>query len=216
MEIRRFVMGPLRSNCYVISESLVRGSLAVIVDPGDTYLDEVFAYVEEHGLRVVANWNTHAHFDHVVGVDLVRERYQCPSFVHVDDVEIWERTPANTLRWIGKEVPPLRAPDGLLRDGDELRLGSLKFTVWHTPGHSPGCVCFVSDTLAITGDTLFKGTVGRTDLEESDPQAMEDSLRRILVWDDALQLYPGHGGDSTMFEEREKNRFLRIAARGGK
>lgn len=77
-------------------------------------------------------------------------------------------------------------------------------------------MCFVSDTLAITGDTLFKGTVGRTDLEESDPQAMEDSLRRILAWDDALQLYPGHGGDSTMLEEREKNRFLRIAARGGK
>ncbi|GMA59851.1 MBL fold metallo-hydrolase [Alicyclobacillus fastidiosus] len=216
MEVRRFVVSPLRSNCYVLSESLRPGSPAVIIDPGYDELEGVFEYIEQHGLRVVANWNTHAHFDHVLGVDLVRDKYHCPAYVHKADADIWARTPLNAMRWIGKECALLRTPDGYLADGDVLTLGSEAFTVWHTPGHSPGGVCFVGTSLAVTGDTLFKGTVGRTDLEESSPEAMEASLERILAWDDELLLYPGHGDETTMSEEREKNRFLRIAARGGR
>lgn len=213
MEICRFVISPIRSNCYVLSESLDAGAQAVIVDPGDNNLADVFRYVEDHQFRVIANWNTHAHFDHVRGVDIVRERYGIPAYVHVDDAKIWEHMHLAVTQWVGETADALRPPDGFFAEGESLTLGDETFSVWHTPGHSPGGVCFVGQHMAITGDTLFRGTVGRTDLPESSPEAMETSLLRILVWPDALRIYPGHGDDTTMGEERQSNRYLRIAAR---
>lgn len=213
MEVKSFVISPIQSNCYVISESLDPGAQAVVIDPGDTALDPVFQYIDAHQFKVVANWNTHAHFDHVLGVDVLRRQYHIPAYVHALDVGRWQDTPNSVATWLGTTAAALGEPDGFFADGDVLTLGDESFTVWHTPGHSPGSVCFVSSTMAFTGDTVFRGTVGRTDLVESDPQAMEDSLRRILTWSDALTLYPGHGPDTTMEQERQQNRFLRLAAR---
>lgn len=215
MEICRFVVSPIRANCYVLSESLDSGSKAVIVDPGDTALDDVFTYIDDHQFRVVANWNTHAHFDHVLGIDLVRNTYGCPSYLHPLGNARLARIPAEAQKWAQLQVPPLREADLCYEDGDMVTLGDESFTVWHTPGHSPDGVCLVGTSIALTGDTLFRGTVGRTDLDDSSPEAMEASLLRILAWSDELVLYPGHGQESTMREERDGNRFLRILSRGG-
>ncbi|WAH38440.1 MBL fold metallo-hydrolase [Alicyclobacillus dauci] len=215
MEIRRFVVSPIQANCYVLSESLDKGARAVIVDPGDTDLTQVFTYIDDHEFKVEANWNTHAHFDHVLGVDIVRDKYHCPSYLHPDDQGVWDATPASTQQWIQRNVEPLNAPDEYYRDGDTVNLAGEVFTIWHTPGHSPGGVCLVGREFALTGDTLFRGTVGRTDLPKASPGAMDASLKRILEWDDNLVIYPGHGESTTFGVEREHNRFLRIAARGG-
>lgn len=213
MEIRGFVVSPIRSNCYVLSESLDKGAKAVIVDPGDRNLDEVLAYIDYHQFDVIANWNTHAHFDHVLGVDVIRDAFGCETYLHPVAAELWDGIPVAAMSWAQLETPQLRPIDRFYEDGDTVFLGDEMFTVWHTPGHSPDGVCLVGSTFALTGDTLFRATIGRTDLEESSPEAMDQSLERILAWDDQLALYPGHGASTMMEKERANNRFLRIAAR---
>ncbi|MCL6547960.1 MAG: MBL fold metallo-hydrolase [Alicyclobacillus sp.] len=209
MRIATFVVSPIGSNCYVLAQDESEGRDAVIIDPGDTELEPVLRHIEEHGLHVVAVWNTHAHLDHVMGVDVIRHRLQVPAYVHKDDLPIWSTLAEQTRNWLGRAVPPLDPPDGYLEDGMELTLGRDTFRVWHTPGHSPGSVCFVHADLAFTGDTLFAGTIGRTDLPLSDPDAMQASLRRLLALPDHLTLYPGHMGPTTMSAERRANPFLR-------
>ncbi|MFD1676904.1 MBL fold metallo-hydrolase [Alicyclobacillus fodiniaquatilis] len=215
MEIRRFVVNSIQANCYVLSESMDKGARAVVVDPGDTALDEIFSYIDAHGFQVIANWNTHAHYDHVVGVDLLRNRYHCPAYLHPEDQPVWDEVPNSYHAWTGQETGPLNPPDIPYREGDVVQLGEEAFRIWHTPGHSPGGVCLVGKDVAFTGDTIFKSTIGRTDLAHGDAAAMEQSLVRILDWPDELVLYPGHGDCSTLAREREHNRFLRIVARGG-
>lgn len=213
MEICRFVVSPIQANCYILAESLERGAKAVIVDPGDIHLDPVFQFIDETGLRLVANWNTHAHLDHIIGADLVRERYGIPSYVHIDDAEVWKHAHEAHQTFIGTPAPAVREPDQYVHDGDTFTIGDETFTVWHTPGHSPGSVCFVGSSLVLSGDTLFAGTVGRTDLDGSSPEDMERSLERILAWSDDLAIYPGHGHSTNMRTERANNRFLVAAAK---
>ena len=209
MKIQSFVVSPFASNCYVLSLDAEEGRDAVIIDPGDTALEAVFRYIEENGLQVQAIWNTHAHLDHVMGVDVVRDRYGVQAFVHGDDLPVWDGLAQSARNWLSKEVSPLASPDGLWADGDEVSLGSHKFRIWHTPGHSPGSVCLVGDEVAFTGDTLFAGTIGRTDLPLSDASAMQTSLQKLLALPDGLQLFPGHMNPTSMAHERNTNPFLR-------
>ncbi|MBX5436497.1 MAG: MBL fold metallo-hydrolase [Alicyclobacillaceae bacterium] len=208
MRIDAFVVSPIESNCYVVAEDDREGADAVIIDPGDTELGRVFDFIDGRRLHVVAVWNTHAHLDHVMGVDVVRRRYGVPAFLHPADEPLWHTLAEQTRNLLGREVPPLDPPDHALSEGQILMLGRHRFRVWHTPGHSPGSVCFVHDAVAFTGDTLFAGTIGRTDLRLSDPAAMEASLARLLEWPDQLKLYPGHMGTTTMERERRTNPFL--------
>ncbi|SFU78427.1 MBL fold metallo-hydrolase [Alicyclobacillus macrosporangiidus] len=210
MLIRSFVISPFGSNCYVLAEADEPGARAVIIDPGDTAVTPVLAFVEQHRLAVEAIWNTHAHVDHVMGVDVVRDRLSVPAWLHRADVPVWEAMPESAQRWLNQTVPPLRAPDAFWEDGDVVTLGDLRFTVWHTPGHSPGSVCLIGEKVAFTGDTLFAGTIGRTDLPLSDPAAMERSLRRLQGLPDDLTIYPGHMGTSTIGRERQANPFFQM------
>ncbi len=208
MKVQGFVVSPVQSNCYVLSESSERGAKAVIIDPGDINLEKVFDYIDSQGLVVVANWNTHAHFDHVMGVDIVRKRYKVPSYVHKDDLWHWQHMQDSVRSWTRQQVEPLTAPNGYLEDGNILYLGTESFTVIHTPGHSPGSVCLVGEKIAFTGDTLFAGTIGRTDLPLSSPASMKESLKRLLSLSDDLILYPGHMAVTSMRQERALNPFL--------
>lgn len=209
MKIQSFVVSPLASNCYVLSLDAEEGHHAVVIDPGYVELGDVLRYIDANQLEVVAVWNTHAHLDHVMGVDLVRRRYNVPAYVHKDDLPLWENVAAMAQSWLGQEVPSLRDPDGFWQEGDEVSLGDHSFNIWHTPGHSPGSVVLVGDECAFTGDTLFAGSIGRTDLPLSDPQAMQDSLIKLLALPDELELYPGHMNSTTMGRERHSNFFLR-------
>lgn len=208
MNVETFVISPLQSNCYVVCE----GTDCVIVDPGDVRLEPVFEYIRKNALSVMAIWCTHAHFDHVLGVDVARQAFSVPALVHEADLPEWDDVPSRAARWLSRDYPVIAPPDGRLKDNDILTVGKARFRVIHTPGHSPGSVCFVGDTLALTGDTLFAGTIGRTDLERSDSLAMQRSLQRLLSLDDSLALYPGHMQHSTMRDERAVNPFLKRAS----
>ncbi|EJY54467.1 beta-lactamase domain-containing protein [Alicyclobacillus hesperidum URH17-3-68] len=185
-----------------------------MIDPGDLHLDPVFEFIDGTGLQIVANWNTHAHFDHIIGVDLLRDRYGILAWVHEADAPVWAKAHVAHEQFLGTPAPPVAKPDQYMHDGDTLTLGDETFTVWHTPGHSPGSVCLVGKQIVFSGDTLFAGTIGRTDLEGSSPEDMQQSLARILDWRDDLMIYPGHGVPTSMAVERRNNRFLReIASR---
>ncbi|MCL6632831.1 MAG: MBL fold metallo-hydrolase [Alicyclobacillus herbarius] len=209
MRVDVFVVSPFGSNCYVLAADDRAGAEAVIIDPGDTALEPVFTHIDKRGWRVTAVWNTHAHIDHVLGVDAVRHRYGVPAFVHAADQPLWEAVPEYAQLWLGQSAAALAPPDGFFADGDTVSVGGRKFTVWHTPGHSPGSVCLVGNDFVLTGDTLFAGSIGRTDLPLSDADEMTNSLRRLLELDDSLVLYPGHMQATTMGKERKTNPFLR-------
>jgi hydroxyacylglutathione hydrolase len=210
MKIASFVVSPLASNCYVLAEAERPGAKAVVIDPGDTALEPVISYIEEGQLALQAIWCTHAHLDHVMGVDILRRRYGVPAVVHGADRPLWDTVHESVRLWLGREAEPLSPPDEVWQDGDVVTLGTLRFTIWHTPGHSPGSVCLVGDDVAFTGDTLFAGSIGRTDLPFSDPSAMQASLRRLLSLPDDLRLYPGHMGTTVMAHERRWNPFLQF------
>lgn len=208
MEIASFVLSPFRSNCYVISESTENGARAVIVDPGDRDVNAVLDYVRKRDLHVEAVWATHAHVDHVMGVDAVRNAFQVPAYVHQADAVLWSQMSEDAKRWLGIEVPTLAEPDGYIDEGQTLTCGEVSFVVWHTPGHSRGSVCLISDTVAFTGDTLFAQGVGRTDLPGGSFSELSASLKRLLTLPDEIQIYPGHMGTSTIGLERQINPFL--------
>lgn len=210
MDIHAWVLGPFQSNAYVAAASLEPGAQAVVIDPGDTHLEPLFEFVAQQSLQVTAVWATHGHLDHILGVDLVRQRYGVPAFVHEQDLPLWHGLPQYVEQWLGRTMAPLAPPDGVWQDGDDVWLGEDGFKVWHTPGHSPGSVCLIGETVAFTGDTLFASSIGRTDLPLSDSAAMQSSLRRLLQLPDELALYPGHMGLTTMGRERANNPFLRF------
>ncbi len=208
MHIQSFVISPIRSNCYVLAEADQPGAEAVIIDPGDINMQPVFQYIEEHKFRVVAIWCTHGHFDHVLGVDVARSRFPVQVYLHKADLVVWDQAPEVTAKWLGQHIEPIRHPDCYWDEGDVVRLGDTSWTIWHTPGHSPGSVCILGDGHAFTGDTLFAGTIGRTDFPTSDPAAMSRSLQRLRTWDDDIVIYPGHGPTSTIRAEKLHNPFL--------
>lgn len=208
MLIKTFVLSPLRSNCYILADADSRGASAVIIDPGDTDVQPVIDYIGSHGLQVQAIWATHAHFDHVMGIDVLRRTFNIPAYVHAEDIPLWREMHQSVKQWLGRDVPPLSDPDGTFGEGDGLTCGDLSFHVLHTPGHSPGGVCLLSETVAFTGDTLFAQSVGRTDLPGGNFAVLSTSLKRLLELSDDVTIYPGHMGTSTIGVERKINPFL--------
>lgn len=208
MFVERFVISPLQSNCYVLAEADKPGAKAVIVDCGDVAVDPVLRFIDAHQLQAEAIWCTHAHFDHVLGVDAVRRRFDIPAWVHRADLPVWQEVHQRAKQWVGVDVPALGDPDAYWEDGDTAVCGELAFQIVCTPGHSPGSVCLVGDVSVFSGDTLFAGTIGRVDLPLSDPAAMEISLQKVAAFPDELVVYPGHGPQTFMGQEKARNPFL--------
>jgi glyoxylase-like metal-dependent hydrolase (beta-lactamase superfamily II) len=141
---------------------------------------------------------THAHFDHIGGVSLLKEEHPRSKLcLHRDDLEILHH------------FAPKLEPDLLLEEGREIKLGAEGLRVWHTPGHSPGSAVFICDEKLFAGDLLFRGSIGRTDLPGGSPAEMGRSLRRIMELEGDFKVYPGHGPETTLREERIGNPFLR-------
>lgn len=207
MKITPLVLSPLGSNCYVLQAN-ENSSEAVIVDPGDTDVHALLSFVMRHNLNVREIWLTHGHFDHILGVDVVRQALEVPAYLHRADLPLWEQVQQSAQTWLGRQVNALQLPNGYWEDGATVSVGNCHFTVWHTPGHSPGSVCLVGEEAVFTGDTLFAGTIGRTDLPLSNPRAMRESLQRLLTLPDDLQIYPGHGPKSTVIEEKQRNPYF--------
>lgn len=202
-------VGPFEENCYLVTDEA--GGVAVLVDPGDEG-SAIEAMVARRGVTPSAVWLTHAHLDHIGAVSAVRRAWPgIPVHLHPADAPVYaygERAAAN----YGLRFEQPDPADRELSDGQVLTVGSLSFSVMHLPGHAPGHVAFVGEGIALSGDCIFNGSVGRTDLPLSDPNAFVGSLDRLLGLPDATVVYPGHGPRTTIGRERHSNPFLVGAA----
>ncbi|GAC1613638.1 MAG: MBL fold metallo-hydrolase [Gemmatimonadaceae bacterium] len=209
MRISAHPVGPLQANCYIVEDE--ETARAVIIDPGGD-AEQLLAELERRKLSPEAIWLTHAHLDHVGAVAAIKRATEAPILLHSSDRPLYDRVSDWAAGWgIELEQPP--PPDRWLAEGDALHVGGLTFVALHTPGHAPGHVVFHGHGVALAGDLLFAGAIGRTDLPFSDPRAMSSSLERIALLDGETVVYPGHGGHTTIGTERDSNPFLNGAAR---
>ena len=204
-----FTVGALSTNCYIaICE---RTKEAIIIDPGfDNRFDaeEIFRFIEENALTLKIVLNTHGHPDHVCGNHIVKRRFHVPLLIHEYDAYMLERLSKSTSTFFDFEKfsPPA---DVLLHDGDLVKFGEITLKVLHTPGHSRGSISLLAERQVFTGDTLFAGSIGRTDFPESSDRDMKLSLKKIANLPDHFVVYPGHGPTTTIGEEKRSNPFLK-------
>jgi len=207
MESRRLVVGPIEANCYILWDRSTRN--AVVIDPGGDK-DRIVEAVEALELSVERILLTHGHFDHAFyAADLAR-RWHARIGMHRADVpQLAGSLEVGAIYYdLSEHITP--TPDDFFADGDQFTLGEATITVLHTPGHSEGGVCYRTDIGVFCGDTLFAGSVGRSDFPGGSFEKLIRSIRdKILTLDDAVPLYPGHGPATTVGAERRNNPFLR-------
>ncbi|HZQ25499.1 MAG TPA: MBL fold metallo-hydrolase [Terriglobales bacterium] len=200
-------VGPLQCNCSVIGDETTRDG--IVIDPGDD-ISDVLALVRKHNLRVKQIVITHAHIDHVGGAMKLRAATGAPILLNQSDYALLKMIDVQAA-WIGMPDPGKIEVDHDLANGDTIKTGALSANVIHTPGHTQGSVClyFPLEKKLIAGDTLFAGSIGRTDLPGGSFDMIIDSLHeRVLALPDDTLVVPGHGPMTTIGKERETNPFL--------
>ncbi len=194
-----FPVGIYGANCCLVYDD--HGNAAVI-DPGDE-ANEILEEIRNRSLNVRAILLTHSHFDHIGAAARLQRELGVPVYVHADDVR--------GLTNAQYSVMPLADPpvaDHLLKDGDTVAVGDITFTVMHTPGHTVGSVCYRCENVLFAGDTLFAGSIGRTDFAGGDFSAMRQSLKRLATLPDDTQVISGHGEETTIGFEKRSNPFM--------
>jgi len=204
MILQQFTVGPIAENCWLLADESAKQ--AVLIDPGEE-AQRLLAAVDATGCALTAIWLTHAHFDHIGAVaDILRER-AVPVYLHPLDRVLYDHAHESGQRFgLNVETPP--PPDRELAEGDAITCGAFTFDVWHLPGHSPGHVAFIGNDLCISGDLLFEGSIGRTDLPFCDRDAMRRSLVRMTTLPPGTRVLPGHGGYTEIGLELATNPYL--------
>lgn len=207
MILESFPVGPLRCNCSILGDEVTRE--AIVVDPGDN-IAEILSRLQKHSLTLRQIVITHAHIDHVGGAALLKKATGAPVLLNQNDLGLLGAMEMQA-GWLGIATPEVAAPDASADDGLALGLAALPAEVIHTPGHTPGSICllFPQQHLLLAGDTLFAGSIGRTDLPGGDGRQILRSLRdRLMVLPDTTRVLPGHGPETTIGEEKQSNPFL--------
>ncbi|MCH7818071.1 MAG: MBL fold metallo-hydrolase [Candidatus Marinimicrobia bacterium] len=206
MKIRKFVLGVYQENAYLISDESTKES--IVIDPGENPV-QILEVIKSEKLVVKYILNTHAHIDHVLGVNAVKEATNAPFYLNENDIPLLNALPeqAEMLGLNGKyEVPEV---DGNIAEGDQFSLGSSKIEVLFTPGHSPGSVTFSMDDMIFSGDVLFAGSVGRVDLPGGSWEILRTSINdKLFPLDRDTVVYSGHGAETTIGKEIDTNPFL--------
>ncbi|VXC09583.1 putative metal-binding hydrolase [Bacillus sp. 349Y] len=208
MEWKQIPLGPLQTNCYVFWND---NKDCLIFDPGGNG-DSLIRWLEKENLNPVAILLTHAHFDHIGAVDDVRDRFGIPVYVHEKEAQ-WLIDPSlnGSVLFMMEEKISARAADYILTDEQKLVIGSFHLTLFHTPGHSPGSISYYlgDEHVVVAGDTLFLGSIGRSDLPGGNPQQLLASIHdHLLSLPEETIVLPGHGPETSIGHEMDGNPFL--------
>lgn len=208
MIIKSLPVGPIMANCYILGCD--KTLEAAVIDPGDD-ADQILAILAESGLKLKYILNTHGHFDHVGGNRGMKAAVpDAQLMIHRLDAPMLDQL-ATSASMFGLQAENSPPPDAMLEDGQHLVFGDIELTVIHTPGHSPGGVAFLAEGHVFVGDTLFQGSIGRTDLPGGDYNTLINSIRtRLFPLGDEVQVHPGHMGPTTIGQERRYNPFAGI------
>ncbi|HSQ49420.1 MAG TPA: MBL fold metallo-hydrolase [Candidatus Deferrimicrobiaceae bacterium] len=196
MQVETFTVGMLYTNCYLANCPTTKE--AIIIDPGLDFSSEakpIINFIAREGLKVRYIINTHGHDDHIKGDLILQQKYNVPVCIHPLD--------EHYLGSLSRSVPNVP-----LEEGNTVAFGNETLKVIHTPGHTPGSICLVGEKLVFTGDTLFAGSIGRTDFEGGSMKEMQASLRKLKTLPNQLMVYAGHGGTSLIGQEKRANPFL--------
>lgn len=210
LKIKQFTFNLFSENTIVLDNG---ENGAVIIDPGCYSDDEKNAfldYLDAENIRPSAIFLTHGHPDHVYGVKMLQSRYDIPVYLHKDDLQVLDYS-ERLISKLGLKNPDTTFSKTWISDGQKISAAGLEFEVIHTPGHSPGCVCYYDrkDGLIFTGDTLFAGAIGRSDLFGGDYDKLIVSVMdKLMMLDAEVEVHPGHGGTTTIGYERMNNPFL--------
>lgn len=205
MILARIVVGPLEVNCYILADENTGD--AVVIDPGAD-AEDILRVVLEKNLKVRYIINTHAHFDHVGANARIKQETGAEILMHEADADMLEGA-VDQAAFFGSRILPPPTPDRYVKDGDSVSAGGITLAVLHTPGHSRGGICLLADGMVFTGDSLFAGSIGRTDFEGGDLMTLINSIRtKLLRLPDDTRVLPGHGPDTTIGRELRDNPFL--------
>lgn len=201
----------LACNCSILGDETT--GEAVVIDPGDD-IERVQRVLAQHHLHAKYIVATHAHIDHVGGIDKLQQATEAGVLMHQADLPLYQNL-ALQAEWLGVPSPGIAEVDQFLQEGDTLRCGALTLEVLHTPGHSPGSLSLYlpgENQRIFSGDTLFQGSIGRTDLWGGSSEEILRSIReRLLIFPDQMPVFPGHGAPTTIGAERESNPFLQTS-----
>ncbi len=208
MILKTFPVPPLGCNCSIIGDPITKR--AIVVDPGGAH-GRILKDVQDLGMTVVSILHTHAHFDHFLASGEMKKATNATLCLHPDDRKLWEMLEIQ-CRMFGVPYAPVPLPDYWLQDEEKLIVGGIEGVALHTPGHTPGSMSFhfPAEKLLLAGDTLFQGSIGRTDLWGGDFEAIERSIReRLYRLDETTRVITGHGPETLIGIERDSNAFIR-------
>jgi hydroxyacylglutathione hydrolase len=209
MIIKTLAVGPIMANCFIVGckETLE----AAVIDPGDE-AEKILGSVAELDLRVRFIINTHGHFDHVSANRGVHAATKAPILIHALDAPMLEQISASAANW-GLSAENSPSPDRTIDDGDTITFGKITFKVIHTPGHTPGGISLFADGHVFVGDTLFAGSIGRTDFPGGDFGTLKSSIQdKLFTLADDVRVFTGHGPETSIGRERQHNPFVGVNA----
>jgi glyoxylase-like metal-dependent hydrolase (beta-lactamase superfamily II) len=205
LKVKRILSGALKENCYVVYDS--KSLQAAIIDPGEDG-KKVISKIKAAKLKPEILINTHGHYDHIFSDDQIRSEFKIPLAIHKDEVEMLN-DPYKNGSGIFSLSKTIKTPEILLKNNQKIELSFATFTAIYTPGHTKGGICLLFKNLLFTGDTLFAGTVGRTDFIDGNYKQLMNSLSKIKKLNPSLIVYPGHGGCTTLAYELKHNPYLK-------
>lgn len=207
MFLQKIVVGNLFANCYIVAER--KGGKGIVIDPGDEG-EKIIDIVNTNKLQIIYIIATHAHIDHIGDVEVVQQTTGAKFLLHSQDSPFL-KDPRLNLSSMTEKPRIFPSPQMLLSDGEILRVGEIEIKILHTPGHTPGSICLKINECVFTGDTLFAGGVGRTDLSGGNLKQLQKSIaEKLLNLPPDTQIFPGHGPESTIGKEKRENQFIRI------
>ncbi len=208
MKVSVLPLGTMSTNCLVIKDEAT--GIGAVVDPGgEGCTDKILTRIANEGVTLKYILLTHAHFDHMLSLGELRKKTGVPLAVHKHDAESLLYPNLTYMEQFAGITDGEEPAEILLEDGDIIELGETKLEVMHLPGHTEGAVCYKSGDIILTGDVLFRGSIGRCDLYGGDEMVMMDSLRRLCSLKGDYKLYPGHGSTTTLERERQTNIYLK-------